>query len=104
MFVWKRDYISSIIFFFFGLVPSIPVCFFFYALVGGWEAAGLDEVAEASRLTGFIYQVVRVVFVIPSRWGAKLSPMHNRFPIAMRESAMAEARALTEARVKLVEA
>lgn len=103
-FVWKGDDISSIILFFISLLPAMPVFFFFYALVGGWDNAGLDEVAEASRLTGFLYQVVRIVFVIPSRWGARISPLHNRFPISMRESAMAEAQALTKERVKLVSA
>jgi O-antigen/teichoic acid export membrane protein len=102
-FVWQGDDISSIILFFIGLLPAMPVFFFFYALAGGWDDAGLEEVAEASRLTGFLYQVVRVVFVIPSRWGAKLSPLHNRFPITMRESAMAEAKLLTASRVKLVQ-
>jgi hypothetical protein len=47
--------------------------------------------------------VVHVVFVVPSRWGAKLSPLHNRFPITMRESAMAEAKLLTEQKVKLIQ-
>jgi hypothetical protein len=47
--------------------------------------------------------VVKVIFELPSRWGAKLSPLHNRFPIKMRETAMVEAQALTESRVKLVE-
>jgi O-antigen/teichoic acid export membrane protein len=102
-FVWTGDDISSIILFFIGLLPSMPVFFFFYALVGGWDDAGLDEVAEASQMTGFLYQVVNIVFVLPSKWGAKLSPLHNRFPITMRESAMAEAKLLTEQKVKLVE-
>ena len=102
-FIWKGDDISSIILFFIGILPAMPVYFFFYALVGGWDDAGLDEIAEASHLTGFLYQVVRIVFVLPSRWGAKLSPLHNRFPITMRESAMNEARLLTEQKVKLVQ-
>ncbi|HTX91404.1 MAG TPA: lipopolysaccharide biosynthesis protein [Anaerolineales bacterium] len=100
--VWKGDDISSIVLFFIGLLPAMPVFFFFYALVGGWDDAGLEEVAEASHLTGFLYRVVWVVFVLPSRWGARLSPLHNRFPITNRDEAMAEARALTEERVKLV--
>jgi hypothetical protein len=100
-FVWKGDDVTSIIMFFIGLLPAMPVFFFFYALVGGWDDAGLDEVAEASHLTGFLYQLVRIVFVIPSRWGAKISPLHNRFPITNREEALVEARLLTEAKVKL---
>jgi hypothetical protein len=101
--VWQRDEISSIILFFIGLVPAMPVFFFFYALVGGWDDAGLDEVAEASLMTGWLHPMLNIVFILPSRWGAKLSPLHNRFPITMREAAMVEAQALTEERVKLVQ-
>ena len=54
-------------------------------------------------MTGFLRPVVNIVFTLPSRWGAKLSPLHNRFPIKMRPLAMTEAQALTESRVKLVE-
>jgi O-antigen/teichoic acid export membrane protein len=101
-FVWTGDDISSIILFFIGLVPAMPFFFFFYALAGGWDDVGLDELAEASHLTGILYHVVNVVFVLPSRWGAKISPLHNRFPITMRASAMEEAKLLTEERIKLV--
>ncbi len=102
-FVWQKDEISSIILFFIGLLPAMPVFFFFYAFVGGWDDAGLDEVAEAAGMTGFLRPVIHVVFVVPSRWGARISPLHNRFPITMRASAMAEAQALTEAKVKLIQ-
>jgi O-antigen/teichoic acid export membrane protein len=101
-FVWQGDEISSVVLFFIGLLPAMPVFFFFYALAGGWDDAGLDEVIEATQLSGFLRPVVKVVFALPSRWGAKLSPLHNRFPIKMRPSAMLEAQALTEERVKLV--
>jgi hypothetical protein len=80
----------------------MPVFFFFYALAGGWDDAGLEEIAEASQMSGFLRPVVKVVFTYPSRWGAKLSPLHNRFPIKMRPAAMQEALLLTEQRVKLV--
>jgi O-antigen/teichoic acid export membrane protein len=102
-FVWQGDEISSVALFFIGLLPAMPVFFFFYALAGGWDDAGLDEVAEASHMTGFLRPVVNVIFTLPSRLGAKLSPLHNRFPIKMRAFAMEEAKLLTEERVKLVE-
>ena len=102
-FVWQKDEISSIILFFIGLVPAMPIFFFFYALVGGWDDAGLDEVTEASNMTGFLRPIIHVVFVVPSRWGAQVSPLHNRFPITMRASAMAEAKSLTDERVKLIQ-
>jgi hypothetical protein len=54
----------AILLLFIGLVPCLPV-FFFYALAGGWEQAGLDEADEACRMTGFLRPVV--VFIAPSR-------------------------------------
>jgi hypothetical protein len=101
--VWQGDEISSVLLFFISLVPAMPVFFFFYALAGGWDTAGLEEVAEAGQMTGFLRPVIYIVFVIPSRFGAKLSPLHNRFPITMRETAMIEAQSLTDERVKLVQ-
>jgi hypothetical protein len=101
--VWKGDEISSVILFFIGLLPCMPFFFFFYALVGGWDAAGLEETVEAAQLSGFLRPVVKIVFVLPSLWGSKISPLHNRFPITMRPLALTEAKLLTEERVKLVE-
>jgi hypothetical protein len=101
--VWQGDEISSIILFFIGLVPTMPVFFFFYALAGGWDDAGLAETVEAYQMTGFLRPVVNIIFVLPSKWGAKISPLHNRFPITMRAAAMAEAKLLTEEKVRLVE-
>ena len=100
--IWQGDEITSIALFFIGLVPCMPVFFFFYALAGGWDQAGLDEADEASRMTGFLRPVVNFIFIAPSRWGAKISPLHNRFPITMRPAALAEAQSLTDERVKLV--
>ena len=85
-----------------GVTRCMPVFFFFYTLAGGWDQAGLDEADEASRMTGFLRPVVNFIFIAPSRWGAKISPLHNRFPITMRPAALAEAQALTEERVRLV--
>ena len=42
------------------------------------------------------------MFILPSQWGARLSPLHNRFPDHHASGALAEAQALTEERVKLV--
>jgi len=101
--VWQGDEISSVVLFFIGLVPCMPFFFFFYALAGGWDDAGLEETVEAYQMVGFLRPVVYVVFILPSKWGAKISPLHNRFPITMRPQAMTEASLLTEERVKLVE-
>jgi hypothetical protein len=102
--LWQGDEITSIVLFFLALVPFMPVFFFFYALVGGWDIVGLEEVEEASRMAGLMRPVVNLIFIIPSKWGARISPLHNRFPISMRDLALAEALSLTEEKVKLVTA
>ena len=100
--IWQGDEITSIVLFFLALVPFMPVFFFFYAIAGGWDTAGLEEVDEASQMSGLMRPVVNLLFIIPSKWGARISPLHNRFPITMRDLATAEARSLTEEKVKLV--
>jgi hypothetical protein len=42
------------------------------------------------------------LFWAASRLGARLSPLHGRFPIGIRAEALAEAKALQDERVSLV--
>jgi len=101
--LWQKDEVTSIVLLFVALVPCMPVFFFFYALLGGWDDAGLEETVQASLMTGFLRPVIHVIFILPSQWGARISPLHNRFPITMRPQAMEEAQALTESKVRLVQ-
>jgi len=103
-FIWKQDEITSIILFFTGILPSLPFYFFFYGLFGGWDDATLAELKQAIGLTGFLRPFGHVMIYLPNLWGAKISPLHNRFPITIREAALAEARSLTEEKVRLVSA
>jgi hypothetical protein len=99
--IWQKDEITSILLFLVGILPSLPFYLFFYALFGGWDDATLAELKDAVALTGFLRGFANVMFYLPSKWGARLSPLHNRFPITNREAAMVEARSLTEEKVKL---
>ena len=99
--IWQGDQITSIIIFFIGVLPSLPVFMFLYGLFGGWDNATLAEFREASRMTGPVRGMVDWLMVKPTALGARLSPLNNRFPISIREAAMEEARSLTEEKVKL---
>jgi O-antigen/teichoic acid export membrane protein len=100
-FIWQGDQITSIIIFFIGVLPSLPVFMFLYGLFGGWDEATLAEFREAAAMTGPMRGMVEWMMVKPSALGARVSPLNNRFPISIRESAMVEARSLTEEKVKL---
>jgi O-antigen/teichoic acid export membrane protein len=100
-FIWRGEQLTSIAIFFIGVLPSLPVYMFLYGIFGGWDDATLAEFREAAAMTGPVRGMVNWLMVRPTALGARLSPLNNRFPISIRESAMAEARSLTEEKVKL---
>jgi O-antigen/teichoic acid export membrane protein len=99
--IWKSDQITSIIIFFIGVLPSLPVFMFLYGLFGGWDDATLAEFREAASMTGPIRGIVNWLMVKPTELGARISPLNNRFPITIRAAAMEEARNLTDEKVRL---
>ena len=100
-FFWRGDQISSILIFFIGVLPSLPVFMFLYGLVGGWDSATLKEFHESAEMIGPLRGLVNWLMVKPTTWGARISPLNDRFPICIRADAMEEAHSLTLEKVKL---
>lgn len=98
--IWQRDQVTSVLIFFIGILPSFPLFAFFYAFFGGWDDETLAEVRQAVGLTNFV-RPLAWLFWAASALGARLSPLHGRFPIDIRPLALKEASTLTEERVKL---
>ncbi len=98
--LWHGDQVSSVLIFFLGILPSFPLFAFFYALCGGWDDDTLAELRQAAGLSSFM-RPFAWVFWAASALGARLSPLHGRFPVTIRAAALAEARALTGERVRL---
>ncbi len=99
--VWQGDQVTSVLIFFIGILPSFPLFAFFYALFGGWDEETLREVRRAVDLTGFV-RPLAWLFWGASALGARISPLHGRFPITIRPVALDEARSLTTERVELI--
>ncbi len=99
--LWKGEQMTSVLIFFIGILPSFPLYIFLYGLFGGWDEATLAELKEAVEITGGTHWLTRWGFYEPTRLGARLSPLNNRFPITNRAEAMEEARKLTEEKVRL---
>ncbi|NTV37926.1 MAG: hypothetical protein HGA82_01865 [Anaerolineales bacterium] len=99
--LWKGEQMTSVLIFFIGILPSFPVYIFLYGLFGGWDEATLAELKEAVEITGGTHWLTRWGFYEPTRLGARLSPLNNRFPITNRAEAMEEARKLTDEKVRL---
>ncbi len=99
--LWHGDQITSILIFFIGVLPSLPVFMFLYGLAGGWDHATLAEFREAAGMTGPVRGMVDWLMVKPTALGARLSPLTGCFPISIRARAMEEAGSLTLEKVRL---
>jgi ABC-type multidrug transport system permease subunit len=99
--IWQNDQITSILIFFIGIFLSYPIFAFVYAFVGGWDDGTLEELKKAAGLASFM-KFFAWVFWWASNLGARVSPLHNRFPINIRQEALEEAKALQQERVSLV--
>jgi len=99
-YIWQGDQITSVLIFFIGILPSFPVYMFFYGLFGGWDVGTLAELRHAVGLTGFARPLAWTIWA-STDLGARISPLHNRFPITIRLEAMKEANALNTEKVKL---
>jgi O-antigen/teichoic acid export membrane protein len=99
-YIWKCDQITSMILFFVGAVPGMFLFSFLYAFFGGWDNETLEEFRHGAQLSNFM-KPVAMFFYKCSEFGARLSPLHNRFPITIRQQALAEAKELMKERVEL---
>ena len=100
--VWKQEPITSVLLFLIGILPSFPLYAFMYALAGGWDRPGLEELKLAASLASPVKGFAKLFVYWPSELGARLSPLTGRFPIRVRELAMAEALEIDRERVRLV--
>ncbi len=98
--IWKGDLITSGLLFLIGILLSFPLYAFLYGLLGGWDDATLAELHRAVKLSNFMWPLAWV-FWASTALGARISPLHGRFPIDIRAAALEEAGSLMEERVEL---
>ncbi len=98
--IWQGDQVTSVLLFFLAILPSLPIYLFLYGLAGGWDDATLEELKRSVEMTGAMRPVVWLIWASTAA-GARLSPLHGRFPIRIRPAAMEEARILTMEKVRL---
>jgi len=99
--LWQGDQVTSVVLFLVALLPSLGVYCFFNGLCGGWDDLGLAELRRAAAMSSLGKPIAWSIYHT-SRWGARLSPLHNRFPIGLTAEAEAEAASLTAEKVALV--
>ena len=81
-------------------VIGVPLFYFLLGVLGGFDDETLAEFRDAlghTRLT----QIMGQLFYRPTVWGARLSPLHGRFPLRNWDAAQEEAASLTAEKVAL---
>jgi O-antigen/teichoic acid export membrane protein len=98
--IWQGDQITSVLIFLIAVLPSFPLYMFLYGWFGGWDTDTLEELHQSVALTGFTRPLNWLTWK-STALGARLSPLHNRFPITIRPQAIQEAQDLTAEKVSL---
>lgn len=100
---WTQDSAArSLALFATGLILAFPPYFFMTGLLGGWDDFGLDEFRRAVPMSN-VGRPLAAVLLRCTEWGARWSPLHNRFPTRTHAEAMREADELTRLKVPLDE-
>jgi O-antigen/teichoic acid export membrane protein len=99
--VWKNDAGTSILIYIIAITLSFPLYSFFYGLFGGWDNNTLNDFHRAVNISNFA-KPITWLFWKTSSIGARISPLHGKFPVKIYDEAMQEADALTQERVKLL--
>ncbi|MHA1865745.1 MAG: hypothetical protein ACTSWZ_04485, partial [Candidatus Heimdallarchaeaceae archaeon] len=99
--IWKGEIITSVVILLIGIIPGLYLFAFFMGLFGGFDDNTLAEFKRSTDMVKGVGFMARPLYKL-TEWGAKISPLHNRFPISIYNDAIKEAEELTKEKAKLV--
>ncbi|HOT93338.1 MAG TPA: oligosaccharide flippase family protein [Anaerolineae bacterium] len=91
---WTPTLSASLVLLGVALLPMLALYGFITALLGGWDDDGIAELQRATGMSSIGFPLAWLL-LFGVRAGARLSPLHGRFPVALRALAEEEAQALT---------
>jgi hypothetical protein len=100
-FIWKGEIITSLIILIIGVILGLYFYAFIYGLIGGFDDGTLSEFKRATGMAKGVWIFAKPLWQITAL-GARLSPLHNKFPITIFDEAQIEAKSLTEEKKELV--
>lgn len=99
--IWGGDIVISVIILLIGTFPMIYVASFIFGFLGGFDNNTLAEFKRTAQMAKGVGFLARGLYWA-SEQGAKLSPLHNKFPISIYQAASDEAQSLTKEKKVLV--
>ena len=99
--IWQGEIITSVVILLIGTLFGMYIFAFFASLFGAFDDNTLAEFKRATEMAKGLKFMAKPLYFV-SKWGAKISPLHNKFPMTIFEEAQAEAKQLTEEKAKLM--
>ena len=99
--IWQGDIFTSVIILLIGILGGFYLFSFIYGLLGGFDDNSLSEFYRAVKMARGL-SILAILLYKTAKAGTRISPLHNKFPIRIFDSAMEEARTLTKEKEDLV--
>ena len=99
--IWQGEIITSVVILLIGTLFGLYIFAFFASLFGAFDDNTLEELKRATKMAKGFGFMAKPLYKL-TEWAAKISPLHNKFPISIFEEAAVEAKQLTEEKTSLV--
>ncbi len=101
MVIWQGEIITSVVILVIGVIGGLYIFAFFDGLIGGFDDNTLAEFKRSVNMVKGVGFMAKPLYKV-TEWGAKLSPLHNKFPIKIYDQAIKEAEEITKEKAKLI--
>jgi O-antigen/teichoic acid export membrane protein len=99
--IWKEEIVTSVVILLIGTLLGLYIFAFFASLFGAFDDNTLKELKRATGMAKGFGFMAKPLYKI-TEWAAKISPLHNKFPISIYEEAAKEAAELTQEKTQLL--
>ncbi len=99
--IWQANLLSSIVLFLISVFSGLFLYLFLLGFFGGWDDNTLKQFERGLRVIKMVNKFFLTFYKV-SAFGHRCCPWKNQFPVKVYDEAMAEARALTAEKKKLV--
>ncbi len=99
--IWQGEIITSVVILLVGTLVGLYLYAFIASFFGAFDDNTLEELKKATGMAGGFKFMAKPLYKM-TEWGAKISPIHNKFKMSGFESAATEATELTNEKAQLI--
>ncbi|MHA1197967.1 MAG: lipopolysaccharide biosynthesis protein [Candidatus Heimdallarchaeaceae archaeon] len=99
--IWQGEIITSVVILLIGTLIGLYLFAFIASFFGAFDDNTLKELKQATEMAGGFKFMAKPLYKM-TEWGAKISPLHNKFKMSGFDEAIVEAQQLTDEMKQLV--